>query len=118
MASVVRCHTVFWEKKGDHEKDLRDNDVYKITQFFDERNGCDCLKGKQSNVDDDDDDGGTKGSSAETKSGVCGSCQQFKEKVMKCNGCGSIRYCSKTCQRADWPRHKAACKQQQKKSKK
>ena len=118
MASVVRCHTVFWEKKGDHEKDLRDNDVYKITQFFDERNGCDCLKGKQSNVDDDDDDGGTKGSSAETKSGVCGSCQQFKEKVMKCKGCKGIRYCSKTCQRADWPRHKAVCKQQQKNSKK
>lgn len=36
-----------------------------------------------------------------------------QEKVMKCNGCkGTIQYWSKSCQRADWPRHKVMCKQQ------
>ena len=115
MAAVVSCHTLFWEKKGASEINdiMRGNDIYKTTQFFDERNGCDCLKDKHSKVDDD-----TEESTAETKSGVCGYCEQFKEKVMKCNGCKGIQYCSKSCQRADWTRHKTACKQQQKNSKK
>lgn len=114
MAAVVSCQVIFWEKKDiSAMKDLRGNEVYKTTQFFDKRNGCDCLKDEQSKVDDD-----TKESASESKSGVCGYCKQFKEKVMKCNACKGIQYCSKSCQRADWTRHKTACKQQQKNSKK
>jgi ankyrin repeat protein len=27
----------------------------------------------------------------------------------KCNGCESVKYCSKKCQRLDWPKHKPLC---------
>ena len=31
--------------------------------------------------------------------------------VKTCNGCGYVRYCSKDCQRNDWPEHKQYCKE-------
>jgi hypothetical protein len=35
---------------------------------------------------------------------VCG-----KEGTKMCGGCGSLRYCSKECQRGHWERHKEWC---------
>ncbi|KAJ7579281.1 hypothetical protein C8J56DRAFT_1170004, partial [Mycena floridula] len=29
----------------------------------------------------------------------------------KCSACGITRYCSKSCQRANWPKHKASCQE-------
>ncbi|WIA38952.1 hypothetical protein OEZ86_005104 [Tetradesmus obliquus] len=34
-----------------------------------------------------------------------------KERASKCTACGQAAYCSKDCQRQDWPSHKALCKQ-------
>jgi len=36
---------------------------------------------------------------------VCGTSSQFE-----CSSCGLVGYCSKKCQRADWPTHKILCK--------
>eukprot|EP00729_Bicosta_minor_P000561 gene561-17619_t len=36
---------------------------------------------------------------------VCGTSSQFE-----CSSCGMVGYCSKKCQRSDWPTHKILCK--------
>ena len=41
--------------------------------------------------------------------GACGGCA--KDAFFRCSGCFSVFYCSVECQKADWPGHKAACKQ-------
>jgi hypothetical protein len=33
-----------------------------------------------------------------------------QQSTQKCSGCKSIRYCSQTCQKKDWPTHKLVCK--------
>ena len=45
---------------------------------------------------------------------ACTVCQRTAElcgvsKLQKCGGCSFNRYCSKACQKADWPSHKAVC---------
>ena len=32
-----------------------------------------------------------------------------KKKLLKCGNCHAITYCSKECQKEDWPRHKWNC---------
>ncbi|KLO17128.1 hypothetical protein SCHPADRAFT_926067 [Schizopora paradoxa] len=43
--------------------------------------------------------------------GSCACCQQMSERkeFKQCSGCGIILYCSKACQRRDWPRHRKMC---------
>ncbi|KAF2134700.1 hypothetical protein P153DRAFT_329293 [Dothidotthia symphoricarpi CBS 119687] len=46
--------------------------------------------------------------STETNSILCAMCTEVGTKV--CSGCHEIRYCSKQCQKSDWPIHKLLCK--------
>ena len=32
------------------------------------------------------------------------------QRLFRCSGCYTARYCGKACQRADWPKHKKVCK--------
>ena len=45
------------------------------------------------------------------KEGRCGliTCRASDQKMRRCGGCKSVRYCSKECQRADWKYHRAVC---------
>jgi hypothetical protein len=52
-----------------------------------------------------------------TKLQMCQSCMKTSEdldrKLLNCSGCQQHYYCSKECQIADWPKHKARCKENQ-----
>lgn len=49
---------------------------------------------------------------ASRKSQLCASCGSKGFKPLRsCAGCGTVHYCSEACQKADWPTHKAACKE-------
>ena len=39
----------------------------------------------------------------------CARCHQLSVQHLQCGRCLSLYYCSKECQKADWPRHKSAC---------
>jgi hypothetical protein len=43
---------------------------------------------------------------------ACGISARMLEggKLRECSACGSVRYCGRACQKADWPAHKTACK--------
>ncbi|KAL7548669.1 hypothetical protein ACHAWF_011939 [Thalassiosira exigua] len=40
---------------------------------------------------------------------ICSNCDATSN-LRNCARCGQVGYCSKECQRADWPNHKASCK--------
>lgn len=65
------------------------------------RNGCSCLKQKYKDIKAD-----------QPKQGQCGKCSEVKDraKLMVCQGCKVMNYCSKKCQRADWANHKQYCR--------
>ncbi|KAF7308148.1 hypothetical protein HMN09_00662500 [Mycena chlorophos] len=45
--------------------------------------------------------------------GTCARCMKAEDdelKLKQCAKCQAVRYCSKECQKADWPAHKHACK--------
>jgi len=72
-----------------------------LAKFFTQRNGCSCLKQKYKAIKAD-----------QPKQGRCGKCNEVKDRVklMLCQGCKVMNYCSKECQRADWDRHKEGCR--------
>lgn len=49
---------------------------------------------------------------SESKCSVCTCCgdPDLLHKFNKCGGCGQVRYCSKTCQKAHWLEHKRSCR--------
>ena len=46
-----------------------------------------------------------------TRTGVCFncSCTPERSKLLTCGRCGDANYCSRACQKADWPKHKESC---------
>ena len=40
---------------------------------------------------------------------TCRTCDQYSENVRKCQPCKLAYYCSRACQKADWPMHKLDC---------
>merc|ERR1712098_190216 len=41
----------------------------------------------------------------------CGTSEKSEKQFKKCSRCGFVFYCSKACQRSDWPNHKQICKE-------
>lgn len=62
---------------------------------------CSCLEQKLSEL------------KAMPKISCCTRCRKrdVKSKIMECSICRVTQYCSKKCQRDDWPEHKLLCKQ-------
>lgn len=52
--------------------------------------------------------GGAAGQATDTKR--CTECGTVKGKLLRCSGCKQLWYCSRECQLANWPAHKAACR--------
>lgn len=44
---------------------------------------------------------------------LAGACEAASPRGRRCGGCEVVRYCCKACQIADWPAHKAACRELQ-----
>jgi hypothetical protein len=56
-------------------------------------------------------------STSDTTNIHCAKCYKKESKTMKlsiCSGCHDVHYCSRECQRLDWPVHKKLCKRMQK----
>jgi hypothetical protein len=97
-----------------------------IVNFFVQRIPCDCLEEKQlechaiegicCNKDNDDDDvcclqtQSTTTTTTTTTTTKNTSSNTSSIKLLDCSACKLAKYCSKECQRADWPRHKEICK--------
>merc|ERR1712098_629117 len=45
----------------------------------------------------------------------CGVLEKSERQFQKCSRCGFVFYCSKVCQKSDWPNHKQVCKEIRKK---
>merc|ERR1712098_905000 len=46
----------------------------------------------------------------------CGTSEKSEKQFQKCSRCGFVFYCSKACQKSDWPNHKQICKKIRKQS--
>ena len=46
-----------------------------------------------------------------TRTGICFncSCTPERSKMLTCGRCGEANYCSRACQKSDWPKHKESC---------
>ena len=40
---------------------------------------------------------------------TCSKCSKSLQRLQYCGKCSIVTYCSKECQRADWPTHKLVC---------
>ena len=86
---------------------LRDyNDISSITgirdalKFFSKRTSCSCLNEMHQEA-----------RRTLPKMGICYGCNEEKERVALsvCSRCMVTQYCSRECQVANWPKHKADC---------
>ena len=69
------------------------------TKFFVKRIPCSCLNERKQRV------------KRQPKTSGCCACNGIKDckSLMRCSNCLIVQYCSKTCQRADWPNHRGHC---------
>ena len=42
---------------------------------------------------------------------IAGASEAAEPRGKLCSGCRAVRYCGPACQKADWPAHKAACRE-------
>eukprot|EP00574_Skeletonema_japonicum_P005283 CAMPEP_0201720144 /NCGR_PEP_ID=MMETSP0593-20130828/5168_1 /ASSEMBLY_ACC=CAM_ASM_000672 /TAXON_ID=267983 /ORGANISM="Skeletonema japonicum, Strain CCMP2506" /LENGTH=269 /DNA_ID=CAMNT_0048210735 /DNA_START=15 /DNA_END=824 /DNA_ORIENTATION=+ len=84
--------------------ETQDADLHTLVTFFRKRIPCSCLEEKYQEV------------KSISKMGMCFNPQctlpngmTKRSKTMYCDGCRSITYCSRECQKADWSRHKNDC---------
>ena len=106
-AAMVGVFVVFLEKGGSLRNasevaSLLDlvGDWQEAIRFFSKRNPCSCLDQKLAQCSD-------------IKLGLCGNicCSKTKRRhdMMLCARCRCKQYCSESCQKEDWHRHKADC---------
>ena len=80
--------------------------------FFSERNDCSCLQTIDGEVNIDVEVANahsTKTLMEEKKKPHCANCGKQDGQLKTCNGCKTVKYCSSTCQRANWSEHKMDC---------
>ncbi|PXF46210.1 hypothetical protein BWQ96_03995 [Gracilariopsis chorda] len=53
---------------------------------------------------------GSTGLRAMTRNAKCAKCQTVFERLLSCSDCGSVAYCGRSCQRADWRFHAPICR--------
>jgi len=72
-----------------------------IIHFYKQRIPCSCLDEKCSHYEQ-----------FQKRGSRCAKCNQKKyyKDLLTCAGCKIVQYCSRECQKLDWPRHKVACK--------
>ncbi|XP_064615529.1 uncharacterized protein LOC135479570 [Liolophura sinensis] len=50
------------------------------------------------------------GKNSQNERHYCTNCNTVVEEVKRCTGCSAAAYCSKSCQKEHWPKHKGSCK--------
>lgn len=75
-----------------------------IIHFYKKRIPCSCLDEKCSHYEQ-----------FQKRGSRCGKCHQKKhyKDLLTCSGCKIVQYCSRECQKLDWPKHKEGCKKLQ-----
>ena len=104
IACVVAQTVLYYERAPGFQSkliDLCEDCKREVVKFFHKRNGCTCLKKRYDRL------------RTQTKVGTCSFCHKEceRKKLMICNQCTIIQYCSQECQRGDWPRHRDWCEQ-------
>ncbi|KAL9187279.1 hypothetical protein ACHAXT_001382 [Thalassiosira profunda] len=81
-------------------KDFYDDTERETIKYFAKIAKCSCLRAKY------------KRAKSQPKRGACWKCHAVKERklLLECTGCRVHSYCSKECQRKDWPDHKEYCR--------
>ena len=82
-------------------RDMRGDGIRGVIRFFAKRASCACLDKMNEEV------------KRQAKKGCCYNCEQSFDfnTLLECSCCSIVHYCSKDCQKADWPKHKQEEKQ-------
>ncbi len=94
--------TLFWERllaksNGDHNKIAAYQ--MKISEVMKNAEELNLVKHMNIRI----------GNLRNTFTEMCNTCNETECKIRACSRCHIIKYCSKNCQRLDWPNHKLIC---------